>query len=37
MITVKDLGHANILMYEKSYENNLIYNISYKNLIGEKP
>ena len=37
MVRAKDLDHANILKHEKSYQNILIYNILYKNLICEKP
>ena len=31
---IEDLGLDNILMDEKSYENILVYNISYKSLIA---
>ena len=33
----EDLDLDNILIDAKSYENILVYNISYKNLIGDKP
>ena len=33
----EDLGLDNILIDAKPYENILVYNISYKNLIGDKP
>ena len=37
IIKIKDSDLDNILIDEKSYENILIYNISYKTLIGSKP
>ena len=33
----EDLDMSSILTDEKSYENILVYNISYKNLIDSKP
>ena len=35
MIKTKVLDLDNILMEERSYENNLLYNMSYKNLIAK--
>ena len=37
MINFEDFNLDNILIDEKLYENTLVYNISYKNLIGAKP
>ena len=37
IIKIEDLEIDNILMDEKSYENILVYNISYKTLIDVKP
>ena len=34
---VIDIGFINFLLDEKSYKNILIYNISYKRFVGEKP
>ena len=34
---MEDFNFDNILIDEKSYENILVYNISYKTLIGAKP
>ena len=36
-IKFQDFDLENILIDEKSHENVLVYNISYKNLIGNKP
>ena len=37
IIKIKDFDFGNILLDEKSYRNILIYDISYKFLIGAKP
>ena len=37
IIKIEDFDPDDILMDEKSYENILVYNISYKNLIDSKP
>ena len=37
IITIEDFDFNNFLIDEKSYENILLYNISYKSLIGAKP
>ena len=37
MIKMKNFGFHNVLMDEKSYENNFIYKISYETLIGANP
>ena len=37
IIKTEDFDLDNILIYEKSYENISIYNISYKSLIDSKP
>ena len=37
IIKLEDVDIGNILIYEKSHENILIYDISYKTLIGSKP
>ena len=37
LIKFEDFDHYNILIDEKSFENILIYKISYKNLIGFQP
>ena len=37
IIKIEDFDSDNNLLEEKSYENILVYNISYKNLIGAKP
>ena len=37
IIKFEDFDLDNILIHEKSYENILVYNISYKTLIGGKP
>ena len=37
MIKIEDFDLDNIFIDEKSYENILVYNISYKNLIAAKP
>ena len=37
IINIKDFDFDNILLDEKSYENILVYDISYKSLIGAKP
>ena len=37
MIKIKDFDLDNILIDEKSSENILVYNISYKSLIDSKP
>ena len=37
IIKIKDFDFGNILLDEKSYRNILIYDISYKVLIGAKP
>ena len=37
IIKIEDFNFGNILLDEKSHENILIYNISYKTLIGAKP
>ena len=37
IIKLKDFDLDNILIYEKSHKNALIYDISYKTLIGTKP
>ena len=34
---VGDLDFYNILLDEKSYQNSLIYDISYKTFVGTKP
>ena len=36
IIKTEDFGFDNILLDEKPYENILVYNISYKTLIGAK-
>ena len=37
MIKIEGFNFGNILIDEKLYENILVYNISYKTLIGAKP
>ena len=37
MIEIEDFNFDNILLDENSYENILVYYISYKTLIGAKP
>ena len=37
IIKIEDFGLVNTLIDEKSYENILVYSISYKNLIDSKP
>ena len=37
LIKIEDFGFDYILIDEQSYENVLVYNISYKTLIGAKP
>ena len=37
IIKIEDFDLDNILIDEKSYENNLVYNISYKSLTDSKP
>ena len=37
IITIEDFHFNNVLINEKSYENILVYHISYKTLIGAKP
>ena len=37
IIKIKDIDFDNILLDEKSYENILIYGISYKTFMGVKP
>ena len=37
IIKIRDFNLDNILVDDKSYKNILIYNISYKTLIGAKP
>ena len=37
IIKIEDFDFDNILLDEKSHENSLIYDVSYKNLIGAKP
>ena len=37
IIRVEDIDFFNILLEEKSYENILIYDISYKTFMGAKP
>ena len=37
IITIEDFHFSNVLINEKSYENILVYDISYKTLIGAKP
>ena len=37
IIKIKDFHFDNTLLDEKSYENILIYGLSYKNLFGTKP
>ena len=37
MIKIEDFDFDYISLDEKSYENILVYSISYKTLIGEKP
>ena len=37
IIEIEDFDFGNISIDEKSYENILLYNISYKILIGAKP
>ena len=37
MIKLADFGLDNILINEKLHKNILIYNVSYKTLIGSKP
>ena len=37
IIRIEDFDLDNILLDEKPYENILVYDISYKSLIGKKP
>ena len=37
MIEIEDFVFDNILLDEKTHKNILVYDISYKNLIGAKP
>ena len=37
IIKIEDFNLDNILIAEKTYKNILVYNISYKTLIGAKP
>ena len=37
IIQVENVNFGNILLHEKSYENILVYDISYKTLTGTKP
>ena len=37
IIKIEDFDFENILLDEKLYENTLVYNFSYNNLIGAKP
>ena len=37
LLKIEDFNFGNISIHEKSYENILFYNISYKTLTGGKP